>query len=105
MVEKILTTGRNVVDLTTYRQERSEEHTSELQSRPHLVCRLLLEKKNNRAEARARCEWHPPPMLADRASRTTTPRASPTAAAASGPPRTNRRQNAASITAIAAARN
>src|SRR3989442_5780858 len=27
------------------RDERSEEHTSELQSRPHLVCRLLLEKK------------------------------------------------------------
>src|SRR5690554_7225230 len=27
---------------------RSEEHTSELQSRPHLVCRLLLEKKNTR---------------------------------------------------------
>src|SRR5690625_6061879 len=26
---------------------RSEEHTSELQSRGHLVCRLLLEKKNN----------------------------------------------------------
>src|SRR2546422_6765327 len=26
-------------------QERSEEHTSELQSRLHLVCRLLLEKK------------------------------------------------------------
>src|SRR3989442_7551953 len=26
-------------------RERSEEHTSELQSRPHLVCRLLLEKK------------------------------------------------------------
>src|SRR2546422_5447347 len=26
--------------------ERSEEHTSELQSRLHLVCRLLLEKKN-----------------------------------------------------------
>src|SRR5690554_7634460 len=26
--------------------DRSEEHTSELQSRPHLVCRLLLEKKN-----------------------------------------------------------
>src|SRR3989442_11430926 len=30
-------TGANVT--------RSEEHTSELQSRPHLVCRLLLEKK------------------------------------------------------------
>src|SRR2546429_1200481 len=28
-------------------QLRSEEHTSELQSRLHLVCRLLLEKKNN----------------------------------------------------------
>src|SRR3989442_9096147 len=27
-------------------EKRSEEHTSELQSRPHLVCRLLLEKKN-----------------------------------------------------------
>src|SRR5690625_5329571 len=28
-----------------HRQARSEEHTSELQSRGHLVCRLLLEKK------------------------------------------------------------
>src|SRR5256884_5232957 len=30
---------------------RSEEHTSELQSRLHLVCRLLLEKKNDYANA------------------------------------------------------
>src|SRR5690554_7790320 len=29
-------------------RKRSEEHTSELQSRPHLVCRLLLEKKKTR---------------------------------------------------------
>src|SRR5690554_7267055 len=29
----------------THSRVRSEEHTSELQSRPHLVCRLLLEKK------------------------------------------------------------
>src|SRR5438045_4645788 len=29
---------------------RSEEHTSELQSLRHLVCRLLLEKKNNNIE-------------------------------------------------------
>src|SRR5258707_10760423 len=29
------------------REERSEEHTSELQSRQYLVCRLLLEKKKN----------------------------------------------------------
>src|SRR2546427_9329063 len=28
--------------------ERSEEHTSELQSQSNLVCRLLLEKKNNK---------------------------------------------------------
>src|SRR3712207_8473088 len=28
-------------------ERRSEEHTSELQSRQYLVCRLLLEKKNN----------------------------------------------------------
>src|SRR5215510_10418733 len=31
----------------TTRTRRSEEHTSELQSRGHLVCRLLLEKKKN----------------------------------------------------------
>src|SRR5687768_17679291 len=30
------------------REERSEEHTSELQSRLHLVCRLLLEKKKQK---------------------------------------------------------
>src|SRR3989440_4825355 len=30
-----------------WRRERSEEHTSELQSRSDLVCRLLLEKKKN----------------------------------------------------------
>src|SRR5690554_4635482 len=33
---------------------RSEEHTSELQSRPHLVCRLLLEKKNTRSHQTTR---------------------------------------------------
>src|SRR3989442_11559287 len=31
---------------------RSEEHTSELQSRPHLVCRLLLEKKKKHKTSR-----------------------------------------------------
>src|SRR5258707_8677796 len=35
------------------RWTRSEEHTSELQSRQYLVCRLLLEKKNNSARIRA----------------------------------------------------
>src|SRR3989449_6532032 len=36
---------------------RSEEHTSELQSRLHLVCRLLLEKKKRDIQCRRR--WHP----------------------------------------------
>src|SRR5690554_7263786 len=38
-------------DMTTTAREiseRSDEHTSELQSRPHLVCRLLLEKKKKK---------------------------------------------------------
>src|SRR5690625_6593878 len=35
--------GKNQINLTNM---RSEEHTSELQSRGHLVCRLLLEKQN-----------------------------------------------------------
>src|SRR2546422_4112008 len=40
---------------------RSEEHTSELQSRLHLVCRLLLEKKKNRLHEVNRCalQHHP----------------------------------------------
>src|SRR5690554_7788024 len=39
----------NIID-ELYEEEtnRSEEHTSELQSRPHLVCRLLLEKKKTK---------------------------------------------------------
>src|SRR2546422_8378349 len=35
---------------------RSEEHTSELQSRLHLVCRLLLEKKK-KAHTASMCTW------------------------------------------------
>src|SRR5690625_6697036 len=35
-------------DLLTMHPQRSEEHTSELQSRGHLVCRLLLEKKKKK---------------------------------------------------------
>src|SRR5690554_7954591 len=38
-------TARAAEKLRQENQCRSEEHTSELQSRPHLVCRLLLEKK------------------------------------------------------------
>src|SRR5215813_4845280 len=43
---------------------RSEEHTSELQSRPHLVCRLLLEKKKNGNGSR--------PEVQERTSKITT---------------------------------
>src|SRR2546429_6287703 len=38
---------------------RSEEHTSELQSRLHLVCRLLLEKKKNTQPAPNSIQRHP----------------------------------------------
>src|SRR2546421_6940929 len=37
---------------------RSEEHTSELQSRSDLVCRLLLEKKKNASSSQVRCDEH-----------------------------------------------
>src|SRR2546422_6371286 len=39
-------------------EQRSEEHTSELQSRLHLVCRLLLEKKKNKNGTRSLYELH-----------------------------------------------
>src|SRR2546422_3881580 len=44
---------------------RSEEHTSELQSRLHLVCRLLLEKKKEveRPRPRRRQPRRPPPPI------------------------------------------
>src|SRR5947208_4988173 len=38
----------------SHNPERSEEHTSELQSPDHLVCRLLLEKKNHPSFPRIR---------------------------------------------------
>src|SRR3989304_1889220 len=56
--------------------KRSEEHTSELQSRLHLVCRLLLEKKNNNndTEGRERSGEHDVlSTLEGRASNLTTP--------------------------------
>src|SRR3712207_8187959 len=41
------------------KRARSEEHTSELQSRQYLVCRLLLEKKKKRKRVRYSCAKHP----------------------------------------------
>src|SRR5258708_19064465 len=46
---------------------RSEEHTSELQSPDHLVCRLLLEKKTTEGLGRRRAtRMRPPPSTAER---------------------------------------
>src|SRR2546427_7958475 len=42
--------GRAVVPGAEVLVERSEEHTSELQSQSNLVCRLLLEKKKNKRQ-------------------------------------------------------
>src|SRR2546422_5701657 len=46
-------TTRNQNPIIFSRLSRSEEHTSELQSRLHLVCRLLLEKKKRRMRSSA----------------------------------------------------
>src|SRR5438093_7675807 len=46
-------------DFATRLRNRSEEHTSELQSLTNLVCRLLLEKKNNRCGRRLSRGVHP----------------------------------------------
>ena len=45
--------NENISDLTGIEDFRSEEHTSELQSRRNLVCRLLLDKKKNKEIGRA----------------------------------------------------
>src|SRR5947209_17172423 len=42
---------------------RSEEHTSELQSRQYLVCRLLLEKKKTKPQRLKRCDGKHPEKL------------------------------------------
>src|SRR5690554_7219180 len=44
-VADIMRLNKSFVVKRNIDSRRSEEHTSELQSRPHLVCRLLLEKK------------------------------------------------------------
>src|SRR5690606_41054554 len=43
-------TGKGIRELAKSIDKRSEEHTSELQSRENLVCRLLLEKKNRKTK-------------------------------------------------------
>src|SRR2546422_3361831 len=47
-LDSVVNQGDTSASLVFTNIERSEEHTSELQSRLHLVCRLLLEKKKKR---------------------------------------------------------
>src|SRR5690554_7156883 len=47
--------ARQAVSAASASSGRSEEHTSELQSRPHLVCRLLLEKKKKKNDCSSYC--------------------------------------------------
>src|SRR6202048_5480154 len=49
--------GRRFRFLRAASEPRSEEHTSELQSRVDLVCRLLLEQKDTRLNPRHECVW------------------------------------------------
>src|SRR3989442_11541058 len=56
--------GRHSADTDPQRSRgRSEEHTSELQSRPHLVCRLLLEKKKKKPNTETTSTTHNPRPL------------------------------------------
>src|SRR3989442_11314347 len=47
---EMIATVSSRYDIDRFISMRSEEHTSELQSRPHLVCRLLLEKKKKQPQ-------------------------------------------------------
>src|SRR2546422_7924225 len=59
VVRSIEDAGRKRAGLTArdVRSVRSEEHTSELQSRLHLVCRLLLEKKKKNIKTNGYLEF------------------------------------------------
>src|SRR2546421_5991454 len=57
------TITRITANITAY--SRSEEHTSELQSRSDLVCRLLLEKKNKSAKNRQIADMDLAPPVRD----------------------------------------
>src|SRR5258707_7890056 len=58
--QRLIDVHRQVIKRTERRLSRSEEHTSELQSRQYLVCRLLLEKKKKkdmRKDVRQQGTW------------------------------------------------
>src|SRR5690554_563638 len=65
---RVVASGKPVADATVGIYYRSEEHTSELQSRPHLVCRLLLEKKKTKSKRISPTRTPPTPTPAARTS-------------------------------------
>src|SRR2546430_11417998 len=67
------TVVRRVADrLSALGYERSEEHTSELQSQSNLVCRLLLEKKKKRQASQTNSQQHTSTHSPSLSSRHTT---------------------------------
>src|SRR5256884_5008435 len=67
LLERLIDYTRRSGAYLPFKPNRSEEHTSELQSRLHLVCRLLLEKKNIRPRLMPRRRPSSPhPSSADR---------------------------------------
>src|SRR2546430_4520866 len=55
-----------IVTATARLPDRSEEHTSELQSQSNLVCRLLLEKKKKKIITKTVCKTHSIPTYISR---------------------------------------
>src|SRR5258707_10443413 len=58
MAESVVSRSLSIRGRATFTTERSEEHTSELQSRQYLVCRLLLEKKKKKTNLHIRSNLH-----------------------------------------------
>src|SRR5258708_30883846 len=67
--QRIQTSVQNGINRRGFRLRRSEEHTSELQSPNHLVCRLLLEKKKPKRgcsdNRQRRCNYSHPLYISD----------------------------------------
>src|SRR2546421_4079972 len=63
--DTVKTTGK-ILSVPIGPELRSEEHTSELQSRSDLVCRLLLEKKKNRRSSDVAVTVNPDPRACKR---------------------------------------
>src|SRR3712207_8726767 len=64
-LEHDVVAGEQILEDELLDRERSEEHTSELQSRQYLVCRLLLEKKKKHSGVQTRTTLDDAAHLAD----------------------------------------